>query len=104
MLSQVAAVAGFEGQVNAIRVVAALWGNEAAVPAAKALWLASAATDGKTGRMVSVLTPGFMLGRLFTHGLRMLLRLPVDMLDLKITSVEPVMALALAPVRVEEKP
>ena len=103
MLSQVAAVAGFEGKVSAIRFVAALWGNSADVPAAKALWLASSATDGKTGQMVSVLTPGFMLGRLFTNGLRMLLRAPVEMLDLKITSVEPAMALVPV-VLVEEKP
>ena len=98
MLSQVSAVAGFEGKVSAIRIVAALWGNQAAVPAAKALWLASSATDGRTGQMVSVLTPGFMLGRLFTHGLRLLIRAPIAMMDLKITSVQPVMALVPLPV------
>ena len=100
MLSQVAAVSGFEGQVSTIRIVAALWGNEAVVPARKALWLASAATDGRTGQMVSVLTPGFMLGRLFTKGLPMLLRAPVEMMDLNITSVESVMA--LSPVLIED--
>ena len=101
MLSQVQAVAGFEGQVGAIRFVAALWGNEAVVPAQKALWLASPATDGKTGLMVTVLTVGFMLGRLFTRGIRLLLRAPVEMMDLNITSVEPV--LAFSPVRTDNQ-
>lgn len=100
MLSQVHAVAGYEGKVNAIRVVAALWGNEADVPAQKALWLASPASDGKSGRMVTVLTAGFMLGRLISTGLRWLMRAPLDLMDLKISSVEPVME--LVPVLVEE--
>jgi len=89
MISQVQAVAGFESKVTAIRFVAALWGNDAGAPAQKALWLASPATDGKNGLMLTVLTPGFMLGRLFTTGLRWLLRAPVEMMELKVSSVEP---------------
>lgn len=100
MLSQVHAVAGYEGKVNAIRFVAALWGNDADVPAQKALWLASAATNGKSGLMVTVLTAGFMLSRIFTTGLRLLVRAPLDLMDLTISSVEP--AMELAPVLVEE--
>jgi glucose 1-dehydrogenase len=89
MLSQVQTVAGFENKVNPIRVVAALWGNPADVPAQKALWLASSATDGRNGLITTVLTPGFMLGRLFTAGLRMLFRAPVEMMDLNVSVVEP---------------
>ena len=100
MLSQVHAVSGYESKVKVIRFVAALWGNEADVPAKKALWLASSATNGKSGRMVTVLTPGFMLGRLFSAGLGWLMRAPLELMDLKISSVEPVME--LAPVLVDE--
>lgn len=100
MLSQVHAVAGYEEKVNVVRYVAALWGNEAEVPAQKALWLASSATDGKSGLMTTILTPAFMLKRLFTTGIKMLLRLPVEMMDLNISSVEPVMA--FVPVVAEE--
>ncbi len=89
MLSQIQTVAGFEDKVSPLRIVVALWGNQAEVPAQKALWLASAATDGKNGLMTTVLTPGFMLGRLFTTGLRMLFRAPVEMMDLTVSSVEP---------------
>jgi glucose 1-dehydrogenase len=101
MLSQVEAVAGFEQKMNPLRFVTAMWGNDADVPAAKALWLASSATDGKNGRMVRVLTPGFMLTRALTFGLRQLLRLPVELMELNIKTVEPV--LELAPVYAEDE-
>lgn len=101
MLSQVHAIKGFETQMNPIRFIAALWGNEADVPAEKALWLASSASDGKTGRMLSVLTTGFMLRRVLGMGLRKLMRSPIDLMDLNISSVEPVME--LAPVYIEER-
>ncbi len=90
MLSQVHAVRGYESKMNPIRFVAALWGNAAEVPAEKALWLASPATNGKSGLMVTVLTPGFMLQRIFTTLLGWLLRRPLELMDLNITSVNPV--------------
>jgi NAD(P)-dependent dehydrogenase (short-subunit alcohol dehydrogenase family) len=101
MISQVHAVTGYGDKMKVLRYVVALWGNEADVPAEKALWLASAASDGKTGRMVTVLTPGFMLSRLLSVALRWLLRLPIEMMDLNIASVEPVME--LAPQYIEER-
>jgi glucose 1-dehydrogenase len=101
MLSQVDAVSGFEEKLSPLSFIAAMWGNTADVPAEKALWLASSATDGRTGLMVSVLTPGLMLKGLFTVGLRRLLRLPIDLLELNVKAVEPVQE--LAPVYIEEK-
>jgi len=101
MLSQVHAVNGYEGKMNALRYVVALWGNEADVPARKALWLASSASDGKTGRMFTVLTPGFMLRGILGLGLRWLLRSPIKLMDLNISSVEP--AFELVPAYIEER-
>lgn len=100
MLGQVQALSGFEKKVNPLRFVAALWGNNADVPAQKALWLASDATNGKTGLMLTVLTTGFMLGRLLSTGLRWLLRAPLEMMELNITSVEP--AIELAPILIKK--
>jgi glucose 1-dehydrogenase len=101
MLSQVDAVSGFETKLTPLGFIAAMWGNEAEVPAQKALWLASPATDGKTGLMVTVLTPGLMLKGLLTIGLRRLLRLPIDLMEMNIQTVEPVRE--LAPVYIENK-
>jgi hypothetical protein len=77
-----------------------LWGNNADVPAEKALWLASDVTNGKSGLMVTVLTPGFMLRRALMAGLRWLLRRPNEMMDLNINLVQP--ELELVPMRVAD--
>lgn len=89
MLSHVHAVKGYEQKMSPLRYVAALWGNEADVPARKALWLASSATNGRSGLQVTVLTLEFMLSRLFTVILDRLLQKPNAIMELNITSVEP---------------
>jgi glucose 1-dehydrogenase len=101
MLSQVNALAGFEKRMNPLRFVTLLWGNEAEVPAQKALWLASSATDGKTSQMVTVLTTSFMLKRVLITSLRWLLRQPHEMANLNISTVQPVMELIPVPVKNE---
>lgn len=88
MLSNVHAVSGYEAQLNPLRFVAMLWGNDVDVPSQKALWLASSATDGKSGLMVNVLTTQLMLSRIIALPFRKLFNNPAKLLDLNITSVE----------------
>ena len=88
MLSHVHAVSGYEKKLNPLRFVAMLWGNEADVPAEKALWLASASTDGRSGLFVTVLTARMMLARLFALPFQLFTR-SIQPLDLNITSVKP---------------
>jgi NAD(P)-dependent dehydrogenase (short-subunit alcohol dehydrogenase family) len=88
MLSNVSAVKGYEKRMNPLRYVAMLWGNEADVPAGKALWLASSATDGKSGLMVTVLTMQMMISRLIGLPFRKLLNRSTELLDLNVVSVE----------------
>ncbi len=64
MVSQVPSVAGFESKLSSLRTVVRLLANPPEVPAARALWIASAATDGRTDLNVQVLTPTFLVGRL----------------------------------------
>lgn len=89
MLSNVHAVKGYENKMNPLRYVAMLWGNEADVPAKKALWLASPASDGKNGAMITVLTKRFMLSRALALPFRKLFNQPAELLELNVTSVEP---------------
>jgi hypothetical protein len=89
MISNVQAVKGYEEKLNPLRFVTMLWGNEVDVPAEKALWLASSATDGKNGSMVTVLTKWMMLSRLIGLPFRKLLNRSTEMLNLNVTSVEP---------------
>ncbi|MCB9109851.1 MAG: SDR family oxidoreductase [Anaerolineales bacterium] len=89
MLSKVHAVKGYEEQLSPLRFVAMLWGNEADVPAEKALWLASAATDGRSGLFVTVLTKWMMISRLIGLPFKYLFDRSTKLLDLNVTSVDP---------------
>jgi NAD(P)-dependent dehydrogenase (short-subunit alcohol dehydrogenase family) len=89
MISNIEAVSGYEQRLNPLRYVTMLWGNDADVPAAKAVWLASSATDGRNGLQISVLTTHFMIARLIKQAFHWLSRKPSELMDLNITSIEP---------------
>jgi NAD(P)-dependent dehydrogenase (short-subunit alcohol dehydrogenase family) len=89
MLSNVHAVMGYEDKMTPLRFVAMLWGNEADVPAEKALWLASSATNGRSGLFVTVLTKWMMLSRLAALPFNYYFDRSTKLLDLNITSVKP---------------
>jgi glucose 1-dehydrogenase len=72
MLANLEAVEGYETKMNPLRFVTRLWANPPEVPAQKAVWIASAATDGKTGLNIRVLTPRFMIARLLREAGRRL--------------------------------
>lgn len=55
MLGKVDAIEGYHGQISALGPVVRRWGNDADVPAQRAVWLAGPETDGKTGLTVRVL-------------------------------------------------
>ena len=87
MLTQVDAIEGFGRQMGALNTVINLWGNAPEVPARKAVWLASAATDGKTGLETSVLTPGLLIGGGLRQLSRWVRRQPNRIMDVKITEI-----------------
>ncbi|HVM72717.1 MAG TPA: SDR family oxidoreductase [Anaerolineales bacterium] len=69
---------------NVMPMVIRAGGKKPEVAARKALWLASAATDGKTGLDVSVgSTLNFILGFL-REGMRKLLHLPIQPIDMNV--------------------
>jgi glucose 1-dehydrogenase len=55
LVRNVEAVAGWESKLGAFGTVLGLWANPPEVPAERAVWIASGATDGRTGLEVSVL-------------------------------------------------
>lgn len=57
MLRKLDAVQGYERKLNPLKTVIRMWAKPPQHPAETALRLASSATDGKTGLVVSVLTP-----------------------------------------------
>ena len=76
MLTHVDAVEGYGKAVRPLITVMHFWGQPPEIPARKALWLASSATDGKTGLTVNVLGPGFLFWGVLRELLRRLLHRP----------------------------
>ena len=89
MLSNVYALSGYEDRMSPLRFVALLWGNDADIPAQRALWLASSETDGKSGMQITILTPRFMLSRLLALPFGRFKKQSDGLMELNITSIEP---------------
>jgi NAD(P)-dependent dehydrogenase (short-subunit alcohol dehydrogenase family) len=87
MLRHVEAVSGFEQKMKPLETVIRLWGNKPEVPAQKALWLASRATDGKNGMAYKVLTTQRMMGGLFRELGRRLTNKPAPDTSLDIHTI-----------------
>lgn len=89
MVRHVEAVKGYEGRLKPLEMVLRLWSNPPEIPAEKALWLASSATDGKSGLVVDVLGKRQLLNGIMREGIRHLSRKPAPDTSLTIRIVEP---------------
>lgn len=87
MLRSPSVIEGYEGKMNPLRTVMRLWANPPAVPAEKALWLVSPATDGKTGLQVDVLGRPQIIAGLLREGWRRLTGRQGPPIELDITTV-----------------
>lgn len=56
MLTDIDVIEGSEEKLSSFPTIVRMWGKPAEVPAAKAVWIASSATDGKTGELYDILT------------------------------------------------
>ncbi|MFN8473700.1 MAG: SDR family oxidoreductase [Anaerolineae bacterium] len=89
MLENVTAIQGYDKAVRALEKVVQLWGNAPHVPAERAVWLASSATNGKTGLEVNVLGPVQVATGLLKAGARRLLGKPGRPFQLRVTAIPP---------------
>lgn len=72
LLTRVEVVAGYEASLNPLATIIRMWATPPQAPARKAVWLASAATDGRTGLEVREMTAIRLSGGLLAEGLRRL--------------------------------
>jgi NAD(P)-dependent dehydrogenase (short-subunit alcohol dehydrogenase family) len=93
MLRNFRVIAGYEERARYLRMIIRLWANPPDVAAQKAVWLASEATDGRTGLNINLLGPAQMIRGVLFQGMRWLLRRPSPSLDLNVTSVPPAIVL-----------
>ncbi len=89
LLHKVETVKGYEKKLKPLSAVIRLWAEPLSVPAEKAVWLASSATDKKTGLDIQVLgTTGLVKG-LLRELRRIITRRPAPDTSLDITSIAP---------------
>lgn len=87
MLHQLEAVEGFEAKLKPLSMVMRWWMNPPDVPAQKALWIASSASDGKNGAVVKVLDRAAVISGLLRDVKRRLTGQPHPDTTLNITTV-----------------
>ena len=89
MLRKVIVVEGYENRIEPLKSVIRMWGNKPEVPAKKVVWLASQATDGKTGLVVSVFNRRRMVFGLLRELVGRILRHDTKKIEIEIKTVKP---------------
>lgn len=89
LLRKVEVVEGHAEKLKSFGTIIRMWAKPPEVPAEKALWLASAATDGKTGLEVSMLGLRTILGGLLREQGRKLFKRPMPEVKIALTPLEP---------------
>ena len=87
MLTDLTAVSGYESGLQAMPTIIRMWAKPPEAPAQKIVWLASSATDGKTGLEINEMSRGILLGGALREGWRRLLRRPAPPLDMKVALI-----------------
>lgn len=78
MLTDVEVVSGYETRLKVMPTILRMWAKSPEAPAEKVVWLASSATDGKTGLVVSEMGAAKMAGGAVREGMRRVLRRPAE--------------------------
>lgn len=89
LLTQVDVIAGSEHRLKKFPAVVRMWAKPPEVPAQKAVWIASSATDGKTGLLISLFSPLVMLQGALSELLRALVRRPPAGPDIDMKIIPP---------------
>ncbi len=89
LLTDVSVIEGSEGRLKIYPTIVRMWARPAEIPADKVVWLASPATDGKTGLLVNIFSPWVMLRGALKEGLRILTKKPAPDMGIRINTIPP---------------
>ncbi len=89
LLTDVDVIEGSEERLKVFPKIVRMWSNPPEVPADKIAWLASSATDGRTGLYVSLVRPGFVLRGLWKELKRAITGNHSRDVAIKITTIPP---------------
>lgn len=87
MLTDVSVIEGAEQRLKIFPTIVRMWARPAEIPAKKVVWIASAATDGKTGLLINSFSPWVMISSALREGLRILFRKPAPDVGIKIDTI-----------------
>lgn len=87
MLLDVKVVAGFEGRLKSLASVVQALSQLPEIPVNHAIWLASTATDGRTGLVSREMNSAKVMGRFLRLGFNRLLHQPGRPIEVKVSSV-----------------
>lgn len=96
MMQNLHFIQGYEGQLKTFKTIARLWSTNPDVPASKAVWLASSATDERTGLEINLLGKKAILQGIAHAAGRYLLNRPARKLDIQATIVKPALDIDLS--------
>ncbi len=99
MLYDVQAIAGYEDRLKQLPAVMRMFSGPPEEPAQRAVWLASTATDGRTGLEIQQLSRSKALGGVLREGFRRLLHRPAKPVDIKVTTVASDLPQAVDPLQ-----
>lgn len=88
-VTNVTAIEGAQDRLKAFPAILRMWANPVEIPARKAVWIASAATDGKTGLLINQLSPWAMVRGALKEGLRALTKQPARDIRLQVKVIPP---------------
>jgi len=89
LLMDLEVVTGHESRLNVMANIIRMWANPPAVPARRAVWLASPATDGRTGLLVREMNSAKMMLGTLREGLRRITGRKGPDIEVKVTPVQP---------------
>jgi NAD(P)-dependent dehydrogenase (short-subunit alcohol dehydrogenase family) len=99
LLTDVEVIEGSEARLSRFPVVLRMWAKPPEVAAQKAVWMASSATDGKTGLVVNLFSPWKMIGGAAREGLNSLLKRPAAPVNVRLRTIPPYAAEQTAALR-----
>ena len=89
LITDVEVIEGAEERLKNFPKVVRMWAKPPEIPAQKAVWIASAATDGKTGLLISTFTTGTMLRGALKEAFRSLRKQPETDQGIHVRKIAP---------------
>jgi glucose 1-dehydrogenase len=105
LMDKIEAVSGYEDRLNPLTTVMEMWANPPEIPAEKAVWLASSATDGRTGLEIKELNLFHILSGILRLGIRRLSGQKGSDYQMQVRTVAPSIPVAVSSgPELEQKP